>query len=55
MAIVGPNLANLNREAFTVTYLGTLLSVVILTGLNNINFLLIKLPKPVVQTITIVA
>jgi len=48
-AIVGPNLANLSREIFAVTYLGTLLSVVVLYGLNSINFLLIKLPKPVVH------
>ena len=48
-AIVGPNLANLSREVFAVTYLGTLLSVVVLYGLNGINFLLIKLPKPTVQ------
>ena len=48
-AFVGPNLAHLSREVFAVTYLGTLLSVVVLYGLNSINFLLIKLPKPVVQ------
>jgi len=47
-AIIGPNIANLSREVFAVTYLGTLLSVVVLYGLNSINFLLIKLPKPIV-------
>jgi MFS family permease len=46
-AVVGPNLANLSREVFTITYLGTLLAVVLLYGLNTINFLLIKLPMPV--------
>jgi len=46
-ALIGPNLANLSREVFAVTYLGTLLSVVVLYGLSCINFLLIKLPKPV--------
>ena len=45
-AIVGPNLANLSREVFALTYLGTMLSVVVLYGLNTINFLVIKLPKP---------
>jgi MFS family permease len=39
----------LSREVFAVTYLGTLLSVVVLYGLNSINFLLIKLPKPIVH------
>jgi hypothetical protein len=53
--IGGPNLANLSREVFTVTYLGTLLSVVVVYGLNSINFLFMKLPKPVVQAIIIVA
>jgi MFS family permease len=48
-AIIGPNLANLSREVFAVTYLGTLLSVVVLYGLNSINFLLIKLPKPIAR------
>ena len=46
-AIVGPNLANLSRDVFTLTYLGTLLAVVLLYGFNTINFLLIKLPRPV--------
>lgn len=46
-AIVGPNLANLSRDVFALTYLGTLLAVVLLYGLNTINFLFIKLPKPV--------
>jgi len=45
-AVVGPNLANLSRDVFTLTYLGTLLAVVVLYGLNTINFLLIKLPMP---------
>ena len=46
-AVIGPNLANLSRDVFTLTYLGTLLAVVVLYGLNTINFLLIKLPRPV--------
>jgi MFS family permease len=46
-AFIGPNLANLSRDVFTLTYLGTLLAVVLLYGLNTINFLLIKLPMPV--------
>ncbi|MCG6890299.1 MAG: MFS transporter [Gammaproteobacteria bacterium] len=47
-AVIGPNLANLSREVFAVTYLGSLLSVVVLYSLNSINFLLIKLPRPIV-------
>jgi MFS family permease len=45
-AIIGPNLANLSREVFALTYLGTLLSVLVLYALNAINFLVIKLPSP---------
>ncbi len=52
-AIIGPNLANISREVFAVTYLGTLLSVVVLYGLNSINFLLIKLPRPVAPLIPV--
>ena len=45
-AVIGPNLANLSREFFALTYLGTMLSVVVLYGLNTLNFLLIRLPPP---------
>jgi MFS family permease len=45
-ALIGPNLANLSREVFALTYLGTLLSVIVLYALNAINFLFIKLPRP---------
>lgn len=45
-AVIGPNLANLSRDVFALTYLGTMLSVVLLYGLNAINFLFIRLPPP---------
>ena len=45
-AVVGPNLANLSREIFSLTYLGTMLSVVLLYAINTVNFLCIKLPPP---------
>ena len=45
-AFIGPNLANFSKDIFAVTYLGTLLSVILLYGLNTINMLLIKLPPP---------
>ncbi|MCP4875724.1 MAG: MFS transporter [Gammaproteobacteria bacterium] len=47
-AIVGPNLANLSKDVFAITYFGTLLSVVILYSLNGINFIFMTLPKPTV-------
>jgi len=46
-AVIGPNLANLSKDVFAVTYLGTILSVIVLYSLNGINFLFMKLPKPV--------
>ncbi len=48
-AVIGPNLANLSKDLFAITYLGTLLSVIFLYGLNGINFLFMKLPKPVAR------
>lgn len=46
-AVIGPNLANLSKDVFAITYLGTLVSVIVLYSLNGINFLCMKLPKPV--------
>ena len=46
-AVIGPNLANLSKDVFAVTYLGTFVSVMLLYGLNGINFICMKLPKPV--------
>jgi MFS family permease len=48
-AFIGPNLANYGRDLFAITYLGTLSAVIVLYAFNGINFLLIKLPKPVVR------
>ena len=45
-AIIGPNLANLSKDVFAVTYVGTLVSVVILYSLNGLNFITMQLPKP---------
>ncbi|MDH3218975.1 MAG: MFS transporter [Gammaproteobacteria bacterium] len=45
-AVIGPNLANLSKDIFAITYLGTLLSVVALYALNGVNFLCMKLPPP---------
>ncbi len=46
-AVIGPNLANLSKDVFAITYLGIFVSVIVLYGLNGINFLCMKLPKPV--------
>jgi MFS family permease len=48
-AVIGPNLANLSKDLFAITYLGTLFSVVLLYSLNGINFLCMKLPRPVAR------
>ncbi|MFZ9039050.1 MAG: MFS transporter [Gammaproteobacteria bacterium] len=48
-AVIGPNLANLGKDVFAITYLGTLISVIVLYSLNGINFLCMKLPKPVAR------
>jgi MFS family permease len=45
-AVLGPNLAYLGKDLFALTYLGSLLAVVLLYGINSINFLLIRLPAP---------
>ncbi|MDH3537273.1 MAG: MFS transporter [Gammaproteobacteria bacterium] len=45
-AVVGPNLANLSKDVFAITYLGTLLAVVALYALNGVNFLCMRLPQP---------
>lgn len=47
-AIIGPNLANLSRDVFAVTYLGIFVSVIILYSLNGINFICMRLPRPMV-------
>lgn len=46
-AVVGPNLANLSRDVFAITYLGTIVSIFVLYSLNGINFICMKLPRPV--------
>ncbi len=48
-AVIGPNLANLSKDLFAITYLGTLVSVLLLYALNGINFLCMKLPRPVTR------
>ncbi len=48
-AVVGPNLANLSKDVFAITYLGTFVSVILLYSLNGINFLCMRLPKPVAR------
>ena len=48
-AVIGPNLANLSKDVFAITYLGTFISVIVLYGLNGINFLCMKLPQPAVR------
>ena len=50
-AVIGPNLAYLGKDLFALTYLGTLLAVVLLYAINAINFLLIKLPPPLPRRI----
>jgi len=45
-AVIGPNLANLSKDVFAVTYLGIFVSVVVLYLFNGINFLCMKLPRP---------
>lgn len=46
-AVVGPNLANLSKDVFETAYLGTIISIFVLYSLNGINFLWMKLPRPV--------
>ena len=45
-AVIGPNLANFSRDLFALTYLGTMLAVIVIYTLNGINFLLMRLPPP---------
>lgn len=45
-AVIGPNLANLSKDVFAISYLGIFVSVIVLYGLNGINFLCMKLPRP---------
>ncbi len=45
-AVVGPNLANLSKDVFSITYLGTIVSIFVLYSLNGINFICMKLPRP---------
>lgn len=48
-AVIGPNLANLSKDVFSIAYLGTMISVIVLYSLNGINFLCMKLPLPVAR------
>ena len=48
-AVIGPNLANLSKDIFAITYLGTFVSVMFLYSLNGINFLCMRLPRPVAR------
>jgi predicted MFS family arabinose efflux permease len=45
-AVIGPNLAHYSKDVFTITYLGIMLSVIVLYSLNGINFLFMQLPQP---------
>lgn len=46
-AVIGPNLANLSKDLFAISYLGIFVSVLLLYALNGINFLCMRLPPPV--------
>jgi len=48
-AVIGPNLANLSKDVFAITYLGIFVAVIVLYLFNGINFLCMKLPKPVAR------
>lgn len=48
-AVIGPNLANLSKDVFVITYLGTFVSVILLYSLNGVNFLCMRLPRPVAR------
>jgi MFS family permease len=48
-AFVGPNLAHLGKDLFALTYLGSLLAVVLLYSVNAINILLIRLAPPLAR------
>jgi len=48
-AFIGPNLAYIGKDIFALTYLGSLLGVVLLYSINGINLLLIKLPPPLAR------
>ena len=45
-AVIGPNLANLSKDVFAITYLGTVASIILLYALNGINLLCMQLPRP---------
>lgn len=46
-AFIGPNLANLTKDSFDISFQGSIIAVFILYVLNLINFLRMDLPKPV--------
>lgn len=46
-AFIGPNLAHLGKDFFALTYLGSLLAVVMLYAFNGVNFLFIRLAPPI--------
>jgi len=46
-AFIGPNLAHLSKDLFAVSFVGTFASVVLLYALNGLNFLSMRLPRPV--------
>ena len=48
-AFIGPNLAYLGKDVFALTYLGSLLAVVLLYAINGVNLLFIKLPPPLAR------
>ena len=45
-AVVGPNLANLTRDLFSIAFVGSFMSVIILYALNTLNILCMRLPPP---------
>ena len=45
-AILGPYMADLGKDILPITYLGSFIAVLLLYGLNTINFLMMDLPRP---------
>lgn len=50
-AVVGPNLANYTKDIFSISYLGSFITVFILYGLNLINFTQMDLPLPLNESV----
>jgi len=52
-AFIGPNLANVSKDVFDITYLGSFIAVLIIYSLNLVNILLMDLPKPINHAIDV--